>query len=222
MNSSKTTNILLVIIGVLLALLVFVFFQSYQTNKEKQITVTPQDQLGYTTPVKEVYTEPKNSIPVAPNTSITSSNTLSEVGVITNHTPSVNSSAIIPILLPIEGNILMSTIDMANGSTLPWPPVVKISSNTYSCLLGNNAMGITTERVLNNKTYCITKIAESGMGQSTVTYTYKTRLGSGTKETRFSLSYYSCSKLEDFPDRKAKCDEAQSNFDIDKIISQVL
>lgn len=79
-----------------------------------------------------------------------------------------------------------------------WPPVIKYSSNLYSCTPGRVGMGVpvtTTEKVINNRKYCISIADEGTAGTIYYTYTYTTADTNrtdnpGTLTTHFTLGWH--------------------------------
>jgi hypothetical protein len=78
-----------------------------------------------------------------------------------------------------------------------WPPVIKHSSATYSCITGITNPDIneeTEEKSINGRKYCIKSSSEGAAGTFYVSYTYTTPSsnGNGTETTSFVLRYTSC------------------------------
>lgn len=95
---------------------------------------------------------------------------------------------------------------LAVSATLPgwlgaqegWPPVIKYSSNLYSCTIGRVGMGVpvsTTEKTINGRKYCISVADEGATGTIYYTYTYTTADTNrtdnpGTLTTHFTLGWH--------------------------------
>lgn len=102
-----------------------------------------------------------------------------------------------------------------------WPPVIKISNTTYSCIPSSSEMEKTVEKVINGKTYCVTTFTEGAAGHSYITYTYKTASSAvATKTTSFTLGYQSCGGYSD--STQLTCKNAQSGFKLDMIIDSLM
>ncbi len=73
-----------------------------------------------------------------------------------------------------------------------WPPAIQTSSEAYSCEAGHSEMLDVTEKIINNKNYCITTSVDAGAGQRYGQYKYTRANGMGTKTTYFTLRWPSC------------------------------
>jgi hypothetical protein len=115
----------------------------------------------------------------------------------------------------------LTTFKISNMALLPdryvsaqagWPPVIQLSSDKYSCIVGDSEMKITREALINKKMYCITIFSEGAAGSRYNTYTYTTAFLGGIKTTSFTLRYTNCGVY--FEPEKAECERVQSNFDL--------
>jgi hypothetical protein len=100
-----------------------------------------------------------------------------------------------------------------------WPPVIITAATTYSCTAATNEMGSTVERLINNKTFCITTLTEGAAGSSYSTYTYTSaNTNTSVKTTTFTLRYQNCGNyaaLSEYP----LCQNAQASFALDAIVA---
>lgn len=112
-----------------------------------------------------------------------------------------------------------------------WPPVVFGVSGVYSCNTAidlTNENGVTTiEKIINNKSYCVSSSSGSAMGHFYKKYTYITPLGSNMiKTTTFNLSYLGCGAAfqGNGTNQYESCQLAQTNFDLnlDAIMDQFI
>ena len=110
-----------------------------------------------------------------------------------------------------------------------WPPVIQNSSIAYTCTLGVVGMGgrtVTTQKIINGRTYCITYTDEGAAGTIYKTYRYTTSLGSGTKTTNdFTLSSPSGNGCDGHgTPEENQCYSAISNFysNLDAIIDSLM
>lgn len=140
-----------------------------------------------------------------------------------------------------SGNVLTATslITVTNSyiptisTTLPtpyiseqenWPPVIQNSGVAYSCTptSGTLDMPQNVQRVIGNRTYCITTIVDGTAGSiyNTFTYTTASSNGSGTKTANFILRYENCGVYDE--PQHSQCRNAQSNFNLDAIVDSLI
>ncbi len=137
---------------------------------------------------------------------------------------------------PVQNNTVVNT-NVQPSTILPqyiggqnWPPVIKTSTVAYSCVSGVVGMGgrtVTTEKIINGKTYCVAYTEEGAMGKIYKTYTYTTALGSGTKATMpFTLSYQECGVYRDNSVSGGaiynQCNTNELNFNIDAVMTGLM
>ncbi len=85
-----------------------------------------------------------------------------------------------------------TTLPQYIGGQAGWPPVIQVSSEAYSCESSHSPMLDVTEKVINNRNYCITTSLEAAAGQRYGQYKYTRANGSGTKTTYFTLRWPNC------------------------------
>lgn len=113
-------------------------------------------------------------------------------------------------------------------SSSDWPPATQNSSVSYSCTpvtLGgpDEPKIVVSQKVINNRTYCITIKSDYGMNHSTSEYTYVIANGSGTKIINFTLINGNCSAY-DTPSSQIydQCQAEKTNFNLDAIIDSIM
>jgi hypothetical protein len=109
-----------------------------------------------------------------------------------------------------------------------WPPIIKTSTNTYSCSPGKSAPEVensptVVEKSINGSTYCISSFSDCGAGHCGGDYTYTTVNGSGTKTTTFNLQWNNSCGGYDGPEYD-QCKYNQDSFfgNLDKLIDSLM
>ena len=120
-----------------------------------------------------------------------------------------------PVTTTPYNSALTTTYITAQGT---WPPAVGFSNATFSCSVGgnqNSQNGITAEKTINGKEYCVTMANEGTAGSTYTTYTYKTEIGSQLATTTFVLRSVDCGNYSD-PQMSA-CTAEQASFSPDTV-----
>jgi hypothetical protein len=114
-----------------------------------------------------------------------------------------------------------------DGSSLCWPPKITTSSQAYSC---NNAgvapntegNDVTTQKVIDGRTYCIHSQSSGYTGGRGYEYTYTTSNGAGTKIATFGINYVSCASYDD--PAMSECKTSQNAFkaNLDALIDSLM
>ncbi len=107
-------------------------------------------------------------------------------------------------------------------STVDWPPQTKtIESPFTSCTpagIETERAGETKEVVINNRTFCVTKVSDGAAGSMYTQYAYVIGEKDKTLATTFSLRFVQCGNYNE-PEKKA-CEQERAKFDIDALMSQ--
>ena len=121
-----------------------------------------------------------------------------------------NQDTVPPQVLPVNNPPTYSTAlpQYISGQT-GWPPVIRNLNETYVCETSHSQMLDVTEKIINNKNYCITTSVDAGAGQRYGQYKYTRANGTGTKTTYFTLRWPSCGVYGGPGD--AQYDQCQSN-----------
>jgi hypothetical protein len=93
-----------------------------------------------------------------------------------------------------------------------WPPAVTMVSGAYSCTLGSNQNGDTTEKVVGAHTYCVTIRSEGAAGSTFTDYTYRT----GATQVTFTLRFVQCGNYDGA--QKTACEAERASFSADQLI----
>lgn len=114
-----------------------------------------------------------------------------------------------------------------DGSSLCWPPKITTSSQAYSCNnvgVAPNTEGndVTTQKVIDGRTYCIHSQSSGYTGGRGYEYTYTTSNGAGTKIATFGINYVSCASYDD--PAMSECKTSQNAFkaNLDALIDSLM
>ncbi|MFA5247624.1 MAG: hypothetical protein WC415_00020 [Patescibacteria group bacterium] len=107
-------------------------------------------------------------------------------------------------------------------SVVDWPPQVKIENKKFVCNPSGNEIqqgGQTELRLVDNRSYCVTKTSEGAAGSVYTTYTYTFSKGNQTGVINFSLRLVQCKNYDD--PQMSECENERSAFDTDGTIDRV-
>lgn len=107
-------------------------------------------------------------------------------------------------------------------STTDWPPQIQVIDDVYSCIPGGSETaraGITEERNISGRTYCITRVSEGAAGSVYTQYAYAFPRNDRTVVLTFSLRFHQCGNYEDSVEQL--CEGERSRFDINSILNRV-
>lgn len=108
-------------------------------------------------------------------------------------------------------------------SVTDWPPKVQVLDSTFSCNPAGNEIeraGQTTEKIINGRSYCITKESEGAAGSIYTQYAYLTKVGNQLVSLTFSLRFVQCANYDD--PKKTSCENERNIFDPDLTIDQII
>jgi len=104
-----------------------------------------------------------------------------------------------------------------------WPPIVNLFDGPLGCISGGNEIkkgGSVEMRMVNNRTYCVTKQSEGAAGSVYTTYTY---VGEQTDNKliafTFSLRAVQCLNYDD--PQKTECLGERESFDVDSLVDRI-
>ena len=122
-----------------------------------------------------------------------------------------------------------------------WPPQVQVLNQPYSCTEGGSEIaraGVTTQRTINDRTYCVTKESEGAAGSIYTNYAYAFPLystsstqadppspnGSEWASRRIAIFTFSIRSVQcanyDNP-KMSGCENERAIFNIDEIIDRI-
>lgn len=108
-------------------------------------------------------------------------------------------------------------------STVDWPPVLKISSEPFSCTQAGpevESVGKTEQRMVGDRAYCVTAKAEGAAGSTYTTYAYAWQRGSGTATLTFTVRQPQCLNYDD--PQKIACLNERQTFDLDAVVDRIV
>jgi hypothetical protein len=136
-----------------------------------------------------------------------------------------------------DNNLWTTTTDDARGvtfqypkellakyvSVVEWPPVIKIETGTYSCQTTpqeiSSMSDITSERMVDDRTYCVNIKNEGAAGSVYSSYVYTTAKNGKLVNVSFTLQYPNCNNYDEVQ-RKA-CTSGREAFDIDSTVDRI-
>lgn len=107
-------------------------------------------------------------------------------------------------------------------SLVNWPPKVSVSDMAYNCPVTDATSSLpdrTTERKVDNRTYCVTATSEGAAGSVFTDYTYSTLKDGKLINISFTLRYPQCYNYDD--PQKSACEGERETFDLDSVIDKI-
>jgi hypothetical protein len=105
-----------------------------------------------------------------------------------------------------------------------WPPVVKIQSGTYSCTETpqekSSLMEIVTQRVVDNRIYCVDVKNEGAAGSVYASYVYTTPKNGELIKISFVLRYSNCGNYDQAQNQA--CASEREAFDLDATVDRIV
>ena len=109
-------------------------------------------------------------------------------------------------------------------SVAEWPPVIKIETGTYSCKTTpqevSSMSDITSERMVDNRTYCVNVKHEGAAGSVYSAYTYTTARNNELIKVIFTLQYPNCNNYDEVQSKA--CTNEREAFDIDSTVDRIV
>ncbi|MFA5048121.1 MAG: hypothetical protein WC516_03805 [Patescibacteria group bacterium] len=109
-------------------------------------------------------------------------------------------------------------------SVAEWPPVIKIETGIYSCKTTpqeiSSMSDITSERLVNNRAYCVNVKNEGAAGSVYSSYVYITTKNSKLVNVSFTLQYPNCNNYDE--EQRKACTSEREAFDIDSTVDRII
>jgi len=109
-------------------------------------------------------------------------------------------------------------------SVVEWPPVIRIETGTYSCkttpLEISSIPDITSERMVDNKTYCVNVKNEGAAGSVYSSYIYITTKSDKLVKVSFTLQYPNCNNYDE--EQSKACANEREAFDLDATVDRIV
>jgi hypothetical protein len=109
-------------------------------------------------------------------------------------------------------------------SVVDWPPVVKIETGTYSCKTTpqevSSMSDITSQRMVDDRTYCVNVKHEGAAGSVYASYIYTTTKNDKLIKVSFTLQYPNCNNYDE--EQKNACASEREAFDIDSTVDRIV
>lgn len=103
-----------------------------------------------------------------------------------------------------------------------WPPRVAVSDGPFACVEAGNEMeraGETKQRMVDDRTYCVTKESEGAAGSIYTNYAYATLKNQKVLIFTFSLRAVQCANYDQA--EKTECENERTSFDLDGVIDRI-
>jgi len=108
--------------------------------------------------------------------------------------------------------------------TQTWPPVVKIEPGSFSCIETpqekNSLTEIITQRVVDNRIYCVNVKNEGAAGSVYSSYVYTTAEGGMLVSVSFVLRYPNCANYDE--EQSQACTSERETFDLDATVDRIV
>jgi len=109
-------------------------------------------------------------------------------------------------------------------SVAEWPPVIKIETGTYSCkttpLEISSMSDIISERLVDNRTYCVNIKNEGAAGSVYSSYVYTATKNGKLVKVSFTLQYPNCNNYDE--EQRKACTGEREAFDIDSTVDRIV
>jgi len=109
-------------------------------------------------------------------------------------------------------------------SVAEWPPVIKIETGTYSCQTTpqeiSSMSDITSQRMVDDRTYCVNIKNEGAAGSTYSSYAYTTTKNGKLVNVSFTLQYPNCNNYDE--GQSQACTSEREAFDIDSTVDRIV
>jgi hypothetical protein len=109
-------------------------------------------------------------------------------------------------------------------SVVDWPPIVKIETGTYSCKTTpqevSSISDITSERLVDDRIYCVNVKHEGAAGSVYSSYTYTAIRNGKLVKISFTLQYPNCNNYDE--EQSKACASEREAFDIDATVDRIV
>lgn len=105
---------------------------------------------------------------------------------------------------------------------IDWPPQIQVLSQPFTCTeagLETDRAGQTLKRMVDDRTYCVTKVTEGAAGSVYTQYAYAFPKDNKTAIFTFSVRYDQCGNYDEL--KKTECENLRTAFDLDGVIDRV-
>lgn len=108
--------------------------------------------------------------------------------------------------------------------TQEWPPVIKIKTGSYSCkttpMEVSSLLEITSQRLVDNRVYCVNVKNEGAAGSVYSSYVYTIANSGKLIEVNFTLIYPNCGNYDQ--DKNLACSAEREAFDLDATVDRIV
>ncbi len=108
--------------------------------------------------------------------------------------------------------------------TQEWPPTIKIESGNFSCVETpqekSSMIEITSQRLVNNRIYCINVKNEGAAGSIYSSYVYTTPIKGKLVSVSFVLRYPNCANYDE--EQNQACASEREAFDLDATVDRII
>jgi hypothetical protein len=109
-------------------------------------------------------------------------------------------------------------------SVVEWPPVVKIETGTYSCKTTpqevSSMSDITSQRLVDDRIYCVNVKNEGATGSVYSSYIYTTPKKGRLVSVSFVLRYTNCANYDE--EQNQACTSEREAFDLDSTVDRIV
>ena len=109
-------------------------------------------------------------------------------------------------------------------STQEWPPTIKIESGIFSCIETpqekSSVFEITSQRLVDNRIYCVNIKNEGAAGSVYSSYVYMTPRRGKLVSVSFVLRYNNCANYDE--EKSLACTNEREAFDIDATVDRIV
>jgi len=108
--------------------------------------------------------------------------------------------------------------------TQEWPPIIKIESGNFSCVETpqekSSMLEITSQRLVDNRIYCVNVKNEGAAGSIYSSYVYTTPRRGKLVSVSFVLQYPSCTNYD--KEQNQVCASEREAFDLDATVDRIV
>ena len=109
-------------------------------------------------------------------------------------------------------------------SVVEWPPIIKIETGTYLCKTTpqevSSMSDITSERMVDNRTYCVNIKNEGVAGSVYSSHVYTTAKNGKLVKVSFTLQYPNCNNYDE--EQRKACTNEREAFDTDSTVDRII
>lgn len=109
-------------------------------------------------------------------------------------------------------------------SVAKWPPVITIETETYSCNITpqeiSSMSDITSQRLVDSRTYCVNIKNEGAAGSVYSSYIYTTAKDGKLIKVSFTLQYPNCDNYDE--EQRKACTSEREVFDVDSTVDRIV